>query len=132
MLRQHEHSTNHLVRELVRRPNGGKFRTGPIGLCARANEIGGQTYQEPQHATPLAPQGKQEQGGLVQKQGAQSPPPGTYDCLNQPKASQNTQTLSSANPLPEKKGQLVGKVVYGKGGEEVARSRPRLRPRAAT
>ena len=64
---------------------------GPIGLSARANEIGGQVYQEPQHATPLVPQGKQEQGGLVQKQGAQSPPPGTYNCLSQPKASQNTQ-----------------------------------------
>ena len=64
---------------------------GPIGLCARANELGGQAYQEPQHATPLVPQGKQEQGGLVQKQGAQSPPPAIYNCLNQPKASQNTQ-----------------------------------------
>ena len=100
----------------------------PIGLCARANEIGGQVYQEPQHATPLVPQGKQEQGGFVQKQGAQSPPPGIYNCLNQPKASQNTQTLSSANPLPEKKGQLVGKVVYGKGGQEVGKVQAEVTP----
>jgi sporulation protein YlmC with PRC-barrel domain len=76
----------------------------------------------------LVPQGKQEQGGLVQKQGAQSPPPGTYNCLSQPKASQNTQTLSSANPLPEKKGQLVGKVVYGKGGEEVGKIQAEVTP----
>jgi hypothetical protein len=101
---------------------------GPIDLCARANEIGGQAYQEPQHATPLVPQGKQEQGGVVQKQGAQFPPPGTYNCLSQPKASQNTQTLSSAHPLPEKKGQLVGKVVYGKGGEEVGKIEAEVTP----
>jgi sporulation protein YlmC with PRC-barrel domain len=91
----------------------------PLACSARAEEIGGQKYQEPQHASPLVPQGKQQQSGPVQKQGAQFPPPGTYTCLNQPKASQNTQTLSSANPLPEKAGSLLGKPVYGKTGGHV-------------
>ncbi len=95
---------------------------------ARTDEIGGQNYQQPQHATPLLPQAKSEHQGVVQKQGAQSPPPGTYDCLNQPKASQNTQTFASANPLPEKMGPLVGKVVYGKGGEEVGKVQAEVTP----
>ncbi len=76
----------------------------PVGVSARAEEIG---------------QGKQEHPGIVQKEGSQFPAPRTYNCLNKPKASENTQTLSSANPLPEKAGSLLGKPVYGNAGGHV-------------
>ncbi len=99
-----------------------------ITASARAGELGGQKYQQPRHAMPLVPQAEPEHKGVVQKQGAQLPAPGTYNCLNQPKASQNTHTLSSANPLPEKKGQLIGKLVYGKAGEEVGKVQAEVTP----
>lgn len=104
------------------------FASAPLVLSARAEEIGGQKYQEPQHATPLVPQAKQAQPGIVQKETSQLRAPGTYHCLNQSKASQNTQTLTSANPLPEKKGQLVGRAVYGKAGEEVGKVQVEVTP----
>ncbi len=100
----------------------------PFIAFAQAEELGGQPYKEPQHATPLVPEEKQEQQGAVQKQSSQLPAPGNFNCLNQPKASQNTQTLSSANPLPEKKGPLVGRVVYGKSGEEVGKVQAEVTP----
>ena len=119
---------NHLVRRPARRANRGKFRTRSNRSLRSRQRTRRTSVPGTAARDSVGPSGKQEQGGLVQKQGAQSPPPAIYNCLNQPQASQNTQTLSSANPLPEKKGQLVGKVVYGKGGQEVGKVQAEVTP----
>jgi PRC-barrel domain len=69
---------------------------------------------------------------VVQKQGAQLPPPGTHKCSRPPQSADNAHTLSSALPLPEKAGRLLGKPVCGKTGEHIGDVQAEVTPQGCT
>jgi len=77
---------------------------------------------------PVASAGAEGKQGTLQKSESHGPPPGIYNCLSNPKAGPNTQTLSSANPIPQKNGQYVGKIVYGRDGEQVGKVESEVSP----
>ena len=133
VLRQHEHSTNHLVRELVRRPNGGRFRTRS-NRCLRSRDRNRRANVPGTAARDsVGPSGQAGAGRSCPKAGR------TVSAARHLQLPEPTQGFTEHPELfrarirfLRKRDSSSAKLSTARAARRWARSRPRLRPRAAT